>query len=183
MIDVIEYEDGLTCTVFNEPFEDYYKIILDSNLDNHRLAKNYQRDILKEMEFMCLWKNDEKVLMYGLQRGDNLPSNVARVFSRFYIPESNRDTRALNHKQLKHVMSFYNDHPQYHTNLGIDTLFFTREVHGNKQDVLITKLVEKNGYKKLEEPRYYRKTLQHFYVLGNTNFVTAFPLSLVGPTK
>ena len=183
MIDVIDYGNGLSCTVFDEPFEEYYNIILDAVSDKHRLANNYKANILQDMEFMCLWKLGDKSIMYGLQRDDKLPSNIARAFARFYQPVTARDGQARPGPGIRTVMSFYNDHPQYHERLGIDTLFFTREVVGNKKDTIITSIVQKNGFKKVEEPRYYRKTPQHFYVLGNTNFVTAFPLALVGPSK
>lgn len=183
MHDVIDYGNGLTCTVFDQPFKDYYELILDANLDNHRLAKNYKTDILQDMEFMCLWKMGDKSFMYGLQRDRNLPSNIARAFVRFYLPPSARDGRATPNVEIQHISAFYNDHPKYHQRLGIDTLFFTREVKGNRKDFFISSTVERNGFKKVDEPRLYRKTPQYFYVLGNSSFVTAFPLALVGPSK
>jgi len=184
MIDIIDYSNNLSCTVFDEPFQDYYDIILNATaFDTHRLTNNYKTNVLEDMEFMCLWKLGDKRMLYGLQHHESLPSNVARVFSRFYLPTNGRDIIARSKDEMQCVMSFYNDHPQYHQRLGYDTLFFTREVVGNKKDIVVTKLAERSGFKKIEEPRYYRKTLQNFYVLGNTNFVTAFPLSLVGPSK
>lgn len=186
MIDIIKYaENEATCTVFDEPIQEYYDIILDAQNDKHRLSSNYRNDILKDMEFMCLFKSviDGRLrrALFGLQRDPNLPTNVARVFSRFYITQESRSNKH-NIKEITKMLSFYTDYPEYHKRLGIDTLFFTREVHGNIQDVLLTRIAESIGYKKIEEPRYYRKTLQHFYVLGNdNNFVTALPFSLVGP--
>lgn len=185
MIDIIKYENEATCTVFDEPIQEYYDIILDAQTDKHRLSRNYKNNIIKEMDFMCLFKSTtdgkERRALFGLQRDPNLPPNVARVFSRFYITQESRSNKH-NIKEITKMLSFYTDHPEYHKRLGVDTLFFTREVHGNTQDVLLTRIAESIGYKKIEEPRYYRKTLQHFYVLGNDNsFVTALPFSLVGP--
>ena len=183
MIEFINYDNGLSCTVFDEPFDEYYNIMLDATSDNHRLISNYKTNIIKDMEFMCLWKLGNKSIMYGLQRDQSLPHNVARVFSRFYQPVDGRDSSATPRVELQTVLSFYNNHPKFHERLGIDTLFFTREVIGNKKDRFITSIVEKNGFIKLEESRVYRNTPQHFYVLGDTSFVTALPLALVGPSN
>jgi len=181
MIDVLEYENGLTCTVFDEPINEYYDLLLDIPEDKHRLKSNYTKDIIHRMDFMCLWAQDDRRIMYGTHRDKLLPRNIARVFSRFYTKPTQRENITYESTYLKTVLSFYNNHPEYYQRLGIDTLFFTREVFGNRKDIMLTRLLHGTNFVRLDTPRYYKNTLQHFYVFGNTNFVTAFPFSLDGP--
>ena len=184
MIDVLEYENGLTCTVFDEPFDEYYDVILSAQEDDHRLSTNYHKDILKDMEFMCLWKSiDGRRAMYGLQRDNSLPRNVARVFSRYYTPKDERSySQDLESPFYRPIFLFYKERPEYHTRIGVDTLFFTREVRGTRNDIMIQRMSRLAGFVRHPDPRYYKNTLQNFYVSGNSNFILTFPLS-EGDTK
>jgi hypothetical protein len=184
MIDILHYENGLTCTVFDEPFEEYYEVILSAQEDDHRLSQNYHKNILKDMEFMCLWKSvDGRRAMYGLQRDNGLPRNVARGFSRYYTPKDERSySQDLESPFYRPIFLFYKEHPEYHTRIGVDTLFFTREVRGTRKDIMIQRMSRLAGFTRHPEPRYYKNTLQHFYVSGNSNFILTLSLS-EGDTK
>lgn len=177
MLETIVYNENLKVVVFDEPVEEYYEIMLEAAADDHRLSKNYRKDILASMEFMCVWiLNESPLLIYGLQRDKDLPQNVARAFSRFFIVKDARSHLAkMNRPYVEKALNFFNEHPQFHENLGIDTLFFTRNVHGKNQERFFTRTLQKYGFNLLEEIKLYKGEHQRFFVSGDRTFVTMLP--------
>lgn len=177
MIEKIIYNDNLHVIVFDEPIPEYYEIVLKAASDNHKLSKNYKTNILKNMEFMCVWiLNEAPLLIYGLQRDKDLPQNVARAFSRFFIVKDARSNLAkMNQPYVQKALNFFNEQPQFHENLGIDTLFFTRNVHGKNQERFFTRTLQKYGFNLLEEIKLYKGEHQRFFVSGDRTFVTMLP--------
>lgn len=177
MLETIKYSDNLEVIVFNEPIPEYYDIMLEAASDDHRLSKNYGKDILSKMEFMCIWMlNKQPLLIYGLQKDKDLPSNVARAFSRFFIVKNARSYLAgFNRPHVERALNFFNEHPRFHENLGIDTLFFTRNVHGKNQEKFFTRTLQKYGFDLINEIKLYKGEHQRFFVSGDRTFVTMLP--------
>lgn len=181
MKEIIDYGER-KCIVFDEPISEYHEIMLIAASDQHRLSPNYRKDILKENDFMTIWTHhDRPVLIYGLQKDPDLQPNIARCFNRYYIVPQMRSFKAK--YDVDYQLSFYMNHPEYHEALGVDTLFFTRNVeNGTRQEIFLQRYMKKYGFKKIDPPRVYNGCLQTFFVWGNTNFVTELPLSLSGPS-
>lgn len=181
MIDLITYNEDFKIKIFDEPYGDYYSIMLKAASDDHRLAPNYKTNLIHNHLFMCIlyYKNIPSVL-FGLYQDKELPKNVARCFNRYYTIPEWRTKHAITDKGLIRTgrnlcLSFYNDYSQYHISHGIDTLFFTRNVNGSSSEKFLTKKMETLQFKKLEHPLNYKNTLQWFWVQGDSSFTTRLP--------
>lgn len=176
MIEKIIYNDNLHVLVFDEPIPEYYELVLKAASDTHRLSKNYRNDILKENVFMTLWiLNDKPACMYGLQKDPDLPSNTARVFNRFYISSDLRSNIAYKTDFENSISGFYSSYQRFHKSYNIDTLFFTRNLVGNKKEIFLERFMKKFNFKKIKTPKVYKNTAQYFFVNGSTDFLKSLP--------
>lgn len=183
MLDKIQFHDNMHATVFDKPTDEYRELMLLAASDDHYLSKNYQKDIIKEMHFMvALYQDNIPLVLWGCQPVNGLPNNIARAYARFYYAPAARSTNLpVRGPAETFFIRFFVDYPQYHESLGIDTLFFTRNLKGKRRDRWIEDNFEEVGFKKLPEPRMYKGVPQYFFVQGKSNFVTEFPLALSGP--
>ncbi len=187
MIDLIKYgkDYNYKMKIFDEPHDDYYSIMLKAASGNHELTPNYRKNLINDHLFMCmLYYKNIPCALFGLYQDKDLPKNVARCFHRYYtIPEwrvkhefTNKSKKGLKKStNWNPCLSFYNDYPEYHTDRGIDTLFFTRNVKGRASEKYLTLQMKPYQFKKLEYPLMYKDTLQWFWVQGDSSFTTLLP--------
>lgn len=176
MIEKIIYTDDLHLIVFDEPITEYYELALKAAADTHRLSKNYREHILKDMEFMTVWVyNNKPAILYGTQRNNELPNNIARAFSRYFIDPDLRSNNARHTTLNTNSLNFYYNHPEFHTSKNIDTLFFTRNAKGKSKDRFLAKHFNKVGFNRIETPKIYKHTPQYFFINGDTNFLNDLP--------
>jgi hypothetical protein len=185
MIDSIKYDNDFTMLVFDEFIPEYEEVMLLAASDNNLLVSNYKKNLLHQHLFMnVLMINDIPSVMFGLFQDSSMPKNVARCYNRYFTVPSKRlkiqtHTKSIIRKGIDVVTNFYNDHPSYHTSLGIDSLFFTRNVKGLRKDLFISS-VTNHAFTQLQFPYLYKNTPQYFFVYGSSNWYTGLPL-LSGP--
>ena len=176
MIEKIIYNDNLHVIVFDEPIPEYYELVLKAAGDQHKLSRNYRTHILKDMEFMTIWVyNNQPAILYGIQRDDKLAINIARVFSRYFIDPGLRSNKAQHTTLNTNSLDFYYNHPEFHVDRNIDTLFFTRNVNGKSKDRFLVNHFSNIGFSRIETPKMYKHVPQYFFVNGDTKFLSAIP--------
>ena len=91
----------------------------------------YERLSRYNFKYAVLWLDDDKPFMGWFANSyDNLPSNVLRIFSRWYKLDS---FKTIDLRFLKEEHDTYRDYLQpILENDGIDTMFFTRHLHAKK---------------------------------------------------
>lgn len=189
MIERIDYVGSLGSThalIFNEPFDDYYSLLLEAATTDNKLQDNYKNNILKNKNTLfgyILYHNEDPGLMYFVEKDPSLPDNVARCFVRFFIAKKYQQTVATSTAGFwKQIYSkeeglhcrelfLFKDRPDILKTFGIDTVFFTR--NEGTRDKWLARQVKPAGFKQLEEPRKYRGVYQNFYVCGDDSFVNS----------
>ena len=183
MINCISYSSRLKIYIFDEPIPQYYELMLVAASDNkNKLKDNYREDLLKSQLFMTLYEIDGRPAeMMGLyQESWMVPFNAARAFSRLYkSPEFKEYSLNGNGEygkilNIKLIINFYKDNPQYLKMYNIDTLFFTRHYKQAKQNTVDYILKKFNtSFIKQNQLYIYKKVPQYFYVMGDPQFLTS----------
>lgn len=193
MIYNIEYcgSKGLKikAVVFDQPFDDYYDILLQAATDpSNKLRNNYREDYLSRdttlFGYILYDWDDKPSLMYFVEREPSLPSNIARCFTRYYVAPNWKTDNALVSSEIWKIIYtkeegqhnrdayLFKDHPHILTEYGLDTVFFTRnEKHREK---FIQRVVRPAGFHKLDGLIEYRGVYQHFFVSGDPSFANNF---------
>jgi hypothetical protein len=154
--------NGTGYIIFNEPYDDYYDMILHAATCNHRLAKNYRANLLDRMEYMAIYyRNHEPEIMFGTE---NYMDNLYRGFSRYYHKPK---IHKINYDNYTHVLDFYKD--------DNNIIFVTKNTEGKPMKAY-TNAMAKHGFKKLNGIRVYKDTPQYIFINDHTSeFENEFP--------
>ena len=178
MIDKIQYDNGYSAVVFDEPFKDYYTIMLDAVADtSHRRSGAYNRDILKDCLFCVMfYYEDEPYHLFGMDQ-EPWMKNVARGFYRGWKKTDARDIIGRELYSNRRLMNFYRENPQYHKKYGIDTVFVTRSYHEEKSENAFEGFLNMMQTKFVRVPGVYlyKNTPQMIYVDGDDSFIKNLP--------
>lgn len=163
--------------VFDEPIQEYYDLALLAASTDGPLAKNYRKPIHYEKEFMTLITIEkEPAIMFGTERDNMLPNNVARGFVRTFVNPKFRVQYSNLNSYRNTYNGFYNLFPQYHQNLGINTIFITRNFKSFKRrEKVLEEKLNALDWIKYPEPVMYNNCLQWVFVFGDPSFCDKLP--------
>lgn len=187
MIEKIEYNGSLGNThalLFDEPFDDYFSIMLEAATSKNKLQNNYKTNILKDKNtvfgYLLYDLENKPGLLYFVQRDPTLPSTVARCFAKFYVAQNHQNnviTSTTNfwkniytkeEGQYSRELFLFKDRPEILQRYNLDTVFFTRNEGHNER--YLQRALRPAGFSKLDNLFLYRKVYQHFFVFGDQSF-------------
>lgn len=181
-----QLSDKLVMYVFNERFELYDDMMAMAMSErSHRLADNYNHDVLSRSTFMTLLAfDDEPLYMFGTCK-THWPS-VARGFYRFFkSPFVRTNSEELAQSQQLYfrehedqALKFYLNNPDVLESFGINTVFTTRNYYNKRRDFTFGHRMYHEwgtGFKEHSGIRMYHNTPQRFYVLGDDSFLSDLP--------
>lgn len=191
MIETV-YQMDTKIVVFDEPISDYWDILLQASTEKHnRLKDNYKYNVLKDHLFMTLYYvDDEPAELFGLYHTEDM-GKCARGFNRLYKARKFRTLHTYRkeitnyYNEVLHgnkIFNFYRDFPQYHSEFGIDTIFFTRNYRSARNDIhLADRLANEweTSFIPYQGVQMFNNVPQKIYYDGPyTNFFESLPLHI-----
>jgi hypothetical protein len=188
MIDTISYEHGYSAKVFDETHIDYYDMMLDAAQNNqHRRAKDYNRNILDESLFCVIHYKDNRAFnLFGVQQEPwMIEYNVARAFYREWkkttwqeVDDKNMRDDRRDWYGTRRIFGFFEEHPEYHQKFGLENLFLTRTFYPerNQNPKAFEKTLRRfdNNFE-FKGVHMYKSIPQAFYVMGDDSFLKELP--------
>jgi len=140
-----QYQGDTKIVIFNEPIPEYWDLLVQAGTErNNKLRDNYRENIFKNHLFMTIYYVDDiPAQMFGLYHTSDM-GKAARGFNRMYKAPQFRNVDTYYKKLTDYhnnilggdkVLNFYRDFPQYQKMFDIDTIFFTRNFRGHRNDL------------------------------------------------
>lgn len=181
MTKFIQLDDQFSVKISDEPCLEYYNIMLKAGTDDHNALKdNYREHYLKKSTYYFLvYDGDTPFVIWFVTKLDN---GTARVFERTY---RDRDANkwAMNweyEKKLSRVIvNIYDNHPEIKEELGVHTVFFTRNYKLNNdakkyKEISIERILgqgDNTSFIMSEKLYIYHGVPQRFYINGDSSFL------------
>lgn len=191
MIEKIEYNGSLGSTyalLFDEPFDDYFSIMLEAATVKNKLQDNYKSNILKDKNtlfgYLLYDLQDKPCLIYFVQKDPAFSNSIARCFTKFYVAQSHqrsvitsttnfwKNIYTKKEGHYSHELFIFKDRPDILERYNLNTVFFTRNEGRNER--YLQRALAPAGFTKLDGLFLYRKVYQHFFVLGDPSFASKF---------